>query len=1187
MDDGKRMASNWEVILTLFLKPIADSIFSDFCEQVPGTKNLYLPPLSFTFPNRSMKHILLVFSFLFTASFLSAQDTTTFQTFQWSDNFRSATFNFPDDPAQSWRKIFLVYNMRCHNATTGGCGEWDYSCNTFLTDSSRIDSTRQTAPDYVISGFSGTAFEYAIDPTFTYYRFLQHQTQITGGTAQESTVGSGSIPLALSDGSRIRKTQMLFTAAELSAAGLSAGDIRGLKIDLIQSGGGLNFFSIRIKNSAKTALLAGNPDLEGFTEVFSQNTLFDITGPRTFAFYQPYTWDGVSSLLLEWSFNGPPAANNPAVLATDAGYDAVLLNTQPDYALDFGSGSFVNIPTAALTGISNEITVALWNFGEANVLPVNSTIFEGANAAGARAINVHLPWSNGSVYWDCGGGNGGYDRIEKAADPSMYEGRWNHWAFTKNTATGSMKIYLNGVLWHSGTGKTIPIDFQSLILGGSSDRSLSYFGKIDEFQVWDKELDEATIASWMRKTITPDHPDYVHLLAYYQFSEGNGTQAADSSPAAVSAAVSLPNWLPTRGKDLYKNFTAATLRPNTTFLQGNLTIEDQTVTVLDSLKNAQQQVLHYGVNGSDLVVLDTNFYFPAGAMKVLDPEADTVVAQIQAPADGVIQIQSLAYFLKRPARFELLSLVTPYGNGLNLTAAGKTFTFDVTDFAPILRGSKKLSIEFGGEGQEELDLKFVYVSGLPAKPVLDIQNVWPEGRGWYQDILDDRLFEPRTVQLNNAAQQFKLRSAVTGHGQNGEFEPRQHYLNVDGGAQEFQYDVWKYCGKNPIYPQGGTWIFDRAGWCPGMATDVHEFRLNATPGAAVTLDYGINGAFMSEANYLVSNQLVSYGGYVHTLDASIEAIKRPNNRQVEYARINPVCSAPLIVVKNNGSLPITALSFQYQVPGGGSDTYNWTGTLLPDEQQEITLPVLYPAFWTTSQTKVFQVQITQVNNQTDQEAANNQASMTYSLAQMFNIPNPLRVRVQTNNNGVEYSYTIRDAAGNVVMSRDQMLSNTNYADVIDLPNGCYTLNFEDAGNDGLSFWFFPENGNGYLNLSRLIGANLVPVKTFTPDFGGGVQYDFVIAQTVGTNDVESAAMISVYPNPVSDVLKVELRGFAVGQMEISVSDVSGRVVRRVFTQVTNYERFMEEVSMDGLAAGMYFVRVANGKGVWMSAVVKE
>ena len=75
-------------------------------------------------------------------------------------------------------------------------------------------------------------FEYALDPTYTYYRFLQHQTLFTGGTALERTVGNGSAELALSDGSNVRKTQLLFTAAELNAAGLTAGNVHGLRLDL-------------------------------------------------------------------------------------------------------------------------------------------------------------------------------------------------------------------------------------------------------------------------------------------------------------------------------------------------------------------------------------------------------------------------------------------------------------------------------------------------------------------------------------------------------------------------------------------------------------------------------------------------------------------------------------------------------------------------------------------------------------------------------------------------------------------------------------------------------------------------------------------------------------------------------------------------------------------------------------------
>ena len=69
----------------------------------------------------------------------------------------------------------------------------------------------------------------------------------------------------------------------------------------------------------------------------------------------------------------------------------------------------------------------------------------------ARLLNVHLPWSNSTVYFDKGG-DPSYDRIFKSVSNSEYQG-WHYWAFTANASTGSMKIYLDGFLWHSGTGK--------------------------------------------------------------------------------------------------------------------------------------------------------------------------------------------------------------------------------------------------------------------------------------------------------------------------------------------------------------------------------------------------------------------------------------------------------------------------------------------------------------------------------------------------------------------------------------------------------------------------------------------------------------------------------------------------------------------------------------------------------------
>ncbi|MEO7175084.1 MAG: hypothetical protein ABIV51_04520 [Saprospiraceae bacterium] len=72
---------------------------------------------------------------------LSAQDTTFLKTFKYGSSSRSGVFQFPDINPDSLERIILAYNMRCLNGAAGGCGEWDYSCNTYVTDSTRLDST--------------------------------------------------------------------------------------------------------------------------------------------------------------------------------------------------------------------------------------------------------------------------------------------------------------------------------------------------------------------------------------------------------------------------------------------------------------------------------------------------------------------------------------------------------------------------------------------------------------------------------------------------------------------------------------------------------------------------------------------------------------------------------------------------------------------------------------------------------------------------------------------------------------------------------------------------------------------------------------------------------------------------------------------------------------------------------------
>ena len=133
----------------------------------------------------------------------------------------------------------------------------------------------------------------------------------------------------------------------------------------------------------------------------------------------------------------------------------------------------------------NEITFSVWNYG---IDSRQSSIIWLSGSSEIRMLQVHLPWSDNTVYFDAGDGVAGYDRIDKTASNSEYQG-WHHWVFTKNATNGTMYIYLDGSLWHSGTGKTRTIGTPDTIRSiGSQGNSNYHRGYISNLQLYNREL---------------------------------------------------------------------------------------------------------------------------------------------------------------------------------------------------------------------------------------------------------------------------------------------------------------------------------------------------------------------------------------------------------------------------------------------------------------------------------------------------------------------------------------------------------------------------------------------------------------------------------------------------------------------------------------------------------------------------
>ncbi|MCX6269929.1 MAG: hypothetical protein NTU44_01690 [Bacteroidetes bacterium] len=248
-------------------------------------------------------------------------DTTVVGTFRFDSSMRSGVFMFPNDPGKTYEKILMLYSMRCKNGlvstsanTNLGCGEWDYNCYTYVVDSSQTDSLRQTHSNYDISQFSGGSFAFTYDSVYTYTLFEQ-QSVTYGNVIGENTgsVGNDVFPSdhPLGSADAIARTQYLWTAAELTAAELTTGDITALRMELQSTGNMLNNLRIRIKTTQQTYLDPYAPELDGFTEVYFLNTSFLTTGLQQFNFYNPFTWDGSSNLLVEFSYqNISPGVDN-------------------------------------------------------------------------------------------------------------------------------------------------------------------------------------------------------------------------------------------------------------------------------------------------------------------------------------------------------------------------------------------------------------------------------------------------------------------------------------------------------------------------------------------------------------------------------------------------------------------------------------------------------------------------------------------------------------------------------------------------------------------------------------------------------------------------------------------------------------------------------------------------------------
>ena len=413
-------------------------------------------------------------------------------------------------------------------------------------------------------------------------------------------------------------------------------------------------------------------------------------------------------------------------------------------------------------------------------------------------------------------------------------------------------------------------------------------------------------------------------------------------------------------------------------------------------------------------------------------------------------------------QIEINSFVTPYGLRLNLTEDGWEYICDVTDYAPILKGDQRIE---HGNNQELHDLKFVFIKGKPSRNVLKVENIWPYGNYKYEDLALNTVLKSKKLPLLKEGKGFRLKARISGHGHFGpynccEWDEKIHSYRFSDESV-INWNVWKDCGHNPIHPQGGTWQFDRAGWCPGTAIDTYDFEVvSQVENDSLTVDYQIemfeeNGE--KDGNYLMSHQLITYGSANFKNDAAILEIITPNNALRYRRNLNINDGTPTIKVRNNGSQIIKNIQFKYGVKGKNNLKYTWYGSLNFLDEQTITLPQLSIKNLDSSVT--FYVVIDAVNNNLDEQHLNNYAESIWDLPSYF--PNEIILSIKTNDNNraKENSYIIIDNNSKIIKNRVEFPENTTFSDTLTLNPGIYTWIIKDQKQDGMIRHWWERNSN--------------------------------------------------------------------------------------------------------------------------------
>jgi hypothetical protein len=365
-----------------------------------------------------------------------------------------------------------------------------------------------------------------------------------------------------------------------------------------------------------------------------------------------------------------------------------------------------------------------------------------------------------------------------------------------------------------------------------------------------------------------------------------------------------------------------------------------------------------------------------------------------------------------------------------------------------------------------------------------------------------------------------------------------------------------------LYSNQFTWV---------MPTDIAGVNLDPTNIAVV--------AFVSEGQQEIISGTEIYPSilFVNTFDAYCMS-----------STATDILCAPTtdleVIIRNYGSAPLTSLDITYDINGGASTTYPWTGNLASAGTETVTIPNV-SAIPMISNTVNFS--LSNPNGSPDQNTANDNGSATFAGLASAN-SGTATIDITTDDYGNEITWVLQEngstiASGGPYAAGSSITAPTAYAT---LTNGeCYSFIIYDSYGDGLlspgSYMVKDVLGNTIASLgsnyttedqTNFESSGAAPAASWDCDAVNGCvdpgtglgQYTSAGACTAVCNvtsiNENNTSEFNIYPNPVKNALTI-----TGDYSSANIYDVFGKLVLTSETQKT--------IDVSTLSNGVYFVNI--------------